>query len=86
MEYLLMNIDKQLRNRDNPELIESEIWSCLNCTLKERANYIPFLFLSSDELFNMNSLDSMKLLELLPDNDIVTEALNTNYIVTNDLD
>ena len=78
--------NRQLRNNEDIDLVENETWLCLNCTLNERSDFIPFILLSSHELSNMNSLDSMKLLELLPETELTSEALETNSLVTNDID
>ena len=75
--------DLQLRNRDNPELIETEIWICIKCDMEERSEYNPFIFLSDNQLTNMNSVDSMHLFDMFPDDDVITNALKTNYLNTN---
>ena len=77
---------RQLRNSENSDLVDSEPWVCLNCIINLRSDYVPFVQLSSPELSNMNSLDSMKLLEMLPDIEVTTDALETNCLVTNDID
>ena len=77
---------RQLRNSENSDLVDSEPWVCLNCIINLRSDYVPFVQLSSLELSNMNSSDSMKLLEMLPDIEVTTDALETNCLVTNDID
>ena len=42
--------------------------------------------MSSYELLNMNNLDTMELLNLLPEEEITTEALSANQLMINDLD
>ena len=59
-------IERQVRNRDNPDLIGNELWSCMKCVLMDRSDFVPFIYLSDLELYNLNSVDSMKLFELLP--------------------
>ena len=77
----------QDRNRDNPELIENESWTCQKCVLTERSNFIPFIHLNTNELGNMNSVDSMKLFELIPNEDILHSALHINeFNINNDSD
>ena len=48
---------RQIRNRENPELEESEIWSCLNCTMQERSDYVPFIQLTTTDICNLYSAD-----------------------------
>ncbi|MCH2406285.1 MAG: hypothetical protein MK200_08855, partial [Nitrosopumilus sp.] len=76
----------QQRNNDNPELIEDEPWCCITCTIKNREDFVPFIKMSSYELLNMNNLDTMELLNLLPAEEITTEALSANQLMANDLD
>ena len=56
----------QLENLDNPDL-EDECWSCLLCTMNSRADYTPFIDLSNNQLVNLNSVDSMNIFNMLPD-------------------
>ena len=58
--------DMQQRNRENPGLIETESWECLKCVMDKRAKIFPFMFLSANQLTNMNTVDSMKLYDMLP--------------------
>ena len=78
--------EMQLRNRDNPELIENESWICLKCIMENRSEYNPFIFLSDTQLDNMNSIDSMLLYDMLPDDDVFSDALKTNSLTTIDDD
>ena len=77
---------RQERNRENPELVEQESWSCLKCIMMERAEHIPYIFLNNDELINMNSVDSMKLCELIPGGNVISDALKTNSLTNADDD
>ena len=76
----------QIRNRENPELIDSETWICLKCIMEERLEYSPFIYQSNNQLCNLNALDSMNLFDMLPDDNIFTVALQTNCLNTNDDD
>ena len=75
---------EQNNNRENPELV-NESWSCLSCTMQERSDYVPFIQLSPSDIHNVNSVDSMKLFDLLPSEDKLEYAQKTNF-VTNDID
>ena len=77
---------RQIKNRENPELEDNESWSCLSCTMQERRDYVPFIQLSHSDIHNLNSVDSMKLFELLPNEDKMEYAHKTNNMVTNDID
>ena len=78
--------EMQIRNRENPELIDSETWICLKCIMEERLEYSPFIYQSNNQLCNLNALDSMNLFDMLPDDNIFTVALQTNCLNTNDDD
>ena len=78
--------NRQQRNSENSDLVEDEPWSCLKCVINNRSDFIPFVQLSAYELSNMNSLDSMKLLEMLPEIEAISDALDSNRLVTNDID
>ena len=43
-----------------------------------RSEYIPFIFQSCNQITNMNSLDTMKLVDMLPNDNVFSEALNIN--------
>ena len=76
----------QLQNKDNPDLI-NEKWLCIKCTMYNRSEYIPFIFQSCNQITNMNSLDTMKLVDMLPNDNVFSEALNINTKCCNeDLD
>ena len=79
-------IERQQRNRDNPELVDNELWSCMTCILKERSAYVPFIYLSETELNNLNTIDSMKLLDLLPCDEVHNDALSINQLILDDDD
>ena len=65
-------------NRDNPALIENEIWECLKCITDKRAKIFPFGHLNNFEIDNINSIDSVILSDLIPEFDLCSDALNTN--------
>ena len=77
-------IERQQRNLNNPELIDSEVWSCMKCVLNSRSDYTPFIFSSDIELSNLNSVDSMKLFDMLPNDDVQLDAFHTNQLVINE--
>ena len=58
--------DMQLRNRDNPDLIDTESWACINCVM------------------DTNTVDSMKLYDMLPEQNVFSDALKTNCLHIND--
>ena len=76
--------ERQKRNRGNPELIDGELWSCMKCVLNSRSDIVPFIFSSETEIHNLNSLDSMKLIDSLPSEDVHQDALHTNQLGLND--
>jgi len=73
-------------NRDNPDLTENEIWECLKCITKKRAEIFPFGFLNNFEIENINTLDSIHLADLIPEFEIFSDALQTNNGNSNDID
>ena len=76
----------QRRNLDNPDLVETEYWGCIKCVMDKRSEFNPFIFLSSNQLTNMNTIDSMKLLNMLPAENVFHDALKTNCLNINDDD
>ena len=76
----------QERKKINPDLITEELWTCLSCELKRKAEYTPFLHLTPNQINNLNSLDSMAIIDLLPEDEISHNAINTNNIIHNNLD
>ena len=73
----------QLHNSDNPES-ESDPWFCMKCVLLERSDFIPFIFCSANELNNIDSLDSLKLVDLLPNEVVTNEVERINQLSIND--
>ena len=71
----------QQRNSDNPELVVSEDWICMKCILTERSDLFPFLYSSDIELYHLNSLDSIKLIDSLPNDDVHQFAGQNNKLV-----
>ena len=51
--------------------------------MDKRAEFIPFIFLSDNQITNMNTVDSMKLYDMLPEDNVFSEALKTNSLKTN---
>ena len=78
--------EMQQRNRNNPELVEEEEWICVKCIMTERSEYSPFIFQSNDQLSSINSLDSMNLFDMLPEENVFSAALQTNCLTKNDDD
>ena len=76
-------IKLQQQNRDNPEY-EGDSWLCMKCVLLERSDFTPFIFCSAIELNNINSLDSLKLVDLLPNDVVTNEAEYINQLSVND--
>ena len=74
------------RNRDNPDLIENENWTCLNCLVTARAKIFPFGLVNNYDLEGINSLNSITLTGLLPEFEITSEALKANNLTPNDID
>ena len=72
-------------NINNPDKINVENWTCLQCNISERVYIFPFGNENSYELNCMNSIDSMKQTEMVPEFEIVSEAMKANNIA-NDID
>ena len=51
--------------------------------MNERSEYNSFIFLSDSQRNNLNSINSIHLLDMLPDDDVIAKALKTNYLNTN---
>ena len=73
-EYRKMQMD----NLENPDL--DETWLCYLCTMHIRAEYSPFIYMSNNQLINMNSVDSMNIFDMLPDDNVFSEAFKTNCL------
>ena len=65
-------------NRDNDELIENEIWECLNCIINQRAIIFPFGLEDNLNLRNLNTLNTKKLIDTVPQFKIVQEDIKYN--------
>ena len=78
--------DMQQRNREFPDLVEAESWLCIKCVMYKRLEFNPFIFLSSNQLTNMNSVNSMKLFDMFPAENVFHDALKTNCLNINDDD
>ena len=74
------------RNRENPELIENEKWICLNCIITVRSDIFPFGFINNYELSCLNSSDSVPIANMIPEFDLVSEALSINKLNDKDID
>ena len=46
--------ERQQRNRDFPELVDTELWLCMMCILNERSDFVPFIYCSDTELTKLN--------------------------------
>ena len=55
------------RKGNNPDLAEREKWTCLKCIINDRASIFPFGSVSTYELNNQNSVDSLSLTSLIPE-------------------
>ena len=74
------------RNCENPELVESEEWVCLNCAIAERASIFPLGYLSNHELNSFNVSDSMEIANMIPEFEAISVALKSNNLASNDID
>ena len=74
------------RNCENSELVESEEWVCLNCTIAERASIFPLGHLSNHELNSFNVSDSMEIANMIPEFEAISVALKSNNLASNDID
>ena len=74
------------RNCENPELVESEEWVCLNCTIAERASIFPLGYLSNHELNSFNVSDSMEIANMILEFEAISVALKSNNLASNDID
>ena len=74
------------RNGDNPELIHSEDWVCLNYTVSERACIFPLGYLSNHELYSLNVSVSMEITNMIPEFETILVALKSNNPASNDIE
>ena len=86
MVLQLKNTKLEWKIRDNIYLIENENCEYLNCIIEERASNFPFGYQSNYELRNLNSINSMQLIDMVPPFDIISEAFKTNNLKSNDID
>ena len=78
---------RQKRNRDNPDLIMSETWECLKCVMDDRASKFAFGYLDNTELNNLITLDSLSVIDIIPEFSIQSHELNNENISNpNDID
>ena len=40
----------QLRNREVPTLVEKEKWTCMACIMDLRSEYVPFIYMSDNQV------------------------------------
>ena len=78
--------DMQQRNRDDPDLIDTENWLCIRCVMNARSDFNPFIYLTDNQITNMNSVDTMKLYDMLPDENVFDIVSKTNCLNINDDD
>ena len=45
--------EMQLRNRDDPVLIDTENWLCIRCVMDSRSDFNPFIYLTDNQITNM---------------------------------
>jgi len=72
-------------NHDNPNLEDDE-WECMSCIIMQRAMIFPFGYEDNYTLYNLNSLDSIHIVDTVPHFDIASEALSTNSLNSCDID
>ena len=77
---------RQCRNLENHDLAEAELWECLKCTINSRAIMFPFGHLNNFEMGNLNLLDSMHLINTVPEFEICVEARKLNNLKSRDID
>ena len=61
-------------------------WLCNKCQIAELAETFPFGLETNHELFNINNLDSLKTLEMLPNYEIVSRASDIGALKQFDVD
>ena len=54
--------------------------------MDERSEFNPFVYLSENQLSNLNSVDSMTMYNMLPEENVFSQALKTNCLNINDDD
>ena len=62
----------------------SDLWHCRACNIKNNLDRLPFTICDNFELININSSNSMRFLESLPNLDIVNESLSFTGDSSND--
>ena len=74
------------RNYDTPELVDSEEWVCLHCTVSERACIFPLGHLNNQELYSLNISDSMEIANMIPVFKTASTAIKSNNLASYDID
>ena len=68
-----------MNNKDNPDLV-NEPWECLQCIIVERAINFSLIHLNDEEVCSLNSVNSMKVYDMLPNQSLTKHALNSNHL------
>ena len=77
---------RQKLNLENPNLVDDELWECLKCITDYRAIIFPFGYLNNFEIENLNSLDSIHLINAIPEFEICADTQKVNNLNSNDID
>ena len=56
------------------------------CIIVKRSQHDPFTVLKNQQIINLNSVNSMKLYDMLPDENIVNNSMQINNLLGNDND
>ena len=64
---------------------KSDLWNCLVCIIRNILDSIPFTSCDDTELININSTNSMRFLESLPNLEIATETNSFSEFSLNDI-
>ena len=64
---------------------KSDLWHCLVCIIRNNLDSIPFTSCDDTELININSTNSMRFLESLPNLEIATETNSFSEFSLNDI-
>ena len=70
-----MQLNQLLKEYENLKY-NSDLWHCRACKIKNNLDRLPFTICDNFELININSSNSMRFLESLPNLDIVDESLS----------
>ena len=74
------------RNILNPDLVENKPWICPKCAIIDIVEIFPYGLLSDTDIININSSSSMRILDMIPEFEIVSATSKMNDMSSSDID